>query len=150
MDISIRSADQNDFPNILKLIKEFAVFQKTPEKVKITLGQMEQEKDFFKCFVAEAAGNKIVGFASFFFAYYSWTGKALYLDDLYVVEQYRRRKVGAQLLEAVIDLAKREQCKKIRWQVSNWNENAINFYKKIGASIDDVEINCDLELTGIA
>ena len=109
MDISIRSADQNDFPDILNLIKEFAVFQKTPEKVKITLGQMEQEKDFFKCFVAEANGNKIVGFASFFFAYYSWTGKALYLDDLYVVEPYRKRKVGAQLLAAVIDLAKREQ-----------------------------------------
>ena len=150
MNIIIRKAAETDFAAIYSLIKEFAVFQKTPEKVKITLEQMEQEKDFFKCFVAEAGGNKIVGFASFFFAYYSWTGKALYLDDLYVVEQYRKQQVGAQLLGAVIDLAKREQCKKLRWQVSNWNENAIDFYKKMGASIDDVEINCDLELTGIA
>ncbi|MEP7144451.1 MAG: GNAT family N-acetyltransferase, partial [Ferruginibacter sp.] len=147
MSITIRKAGQHDFPAILSLINEFALFQKTPAKVTITLEQMEKEKGFFQCFVAETDQHTIIGFASFFIAYYSWTGKALYLDDLYVTESYRNKKIGAQLLNAVIDLAKKEQCKKLRWQVSNWNENAIGFYKKIGATIDDVEINCDLELS---
>jgi GNAT superfamily N-acetyltransferase len=146
MNITIRKADQKDFPGILSLIKEFALFQKAPGKVTITLEQMENEKDYFQCFVAETGGHTIIGFASYFFAYYSWTGKALYLDDLYVTELYRRQKIGARLLNTIIDLAKKEQCKKLRWQVSSWNENAIGFYKKLGASIDDVEINCDLDL----
>jgi len=146
MDITIRKADQKDFPGILALIKEFARFQRTIDKVKITLEQMEKEKDLFQCFIAETPEHKIIGFASFFFAYYSWSGKALYLDDLYVTEDHRKQKIGQRLLDTIIDLAKKQQCKKIRWQVSNWNENAIGFYKKMGASIDDVEINCDLYL----
>jgi diamine N-acetyltransferase len=68
------------------------------------------------------------------------------LDDLYVTDAYRKQGIGKKLLEAIIDVAKKEQCKKVRWQVSNWNNNAINFYKKMGAAIDDVEINCDLFL----
>ncbi|MEO5889877.1 MAG: GNAT family N-acetyltransferase [Ferruginibacter sp.] len=146
MSISIRRAAPADFPGILTLIKEFALFQKTPWKVTITLEQMDKEKDFFQCFVAETTEHEIIGFASFFFAYYSWTGKALYLDDLFVKEFYRQQKIGSQLLNTVIGLAKAERCKKLRWQVSNWNKNAIGFYKKIGASINDVEINCELDL----
>ena len=79
-------------------------------------------------------------------AYYSWTGKTIYLDDLYVLENYRGRGIGNALLDKVIETAKTENCKKVRWQVSNWNGKAIEFYKKRGAIIDDVEINCDLLL----
>src|SRR5205814_41898 len=117
-----------------------------PEKVMITLEQMKENKDFFLCFVAEIETNAIVGFASFSFAYYSWSGKAIYLDDLYVTESYRTQNIGTKLLDTVIEFAKKEQCKKVRWQVSKWNANAIGFYKKMGADIDDVEINCDLYL----
>lgn len=147
MNITIRKADHKDFKGILSLINEFAIFQKTPGKVTITLEQMEKEKDLFQCFVAETPKHELVGFASFFLAYYSWTGKAIYLDDLYVTEQYRHQNIGSQLLNTIVDLAKKEQCKKLRWQVSNWNENAIGFYKSIGASVDEVEINCDLDLS---
>lgn len=146
MDITIRPANQKDFPSILHLIKEFALFQQTPGKVTITLEQMDKEKELFQCLVAETGSHEIVGFASFFFAYYSWTGKALYLDDLYVTEPFRNQNIGSLLLNTVIDLAKTTQCRKLRWQVSNWNDAAIGFYKKMGASIDEVEINCDLEL----
>jgi len=146
MNTIIRKAVQEDFPGILSLIQEFAVFQQTPEKVTITLEQMQKEKGFFQCLVAETDGHTIIGFASFFVAYYSWSGKALYLDDLFVSAPYRKQKTGLRLLNAVIDLAKKENCKKLRWQVSNWNTHAIGFYKKIGASIDNVEINCDLDL----
>jgi diamine N-acetyltransferase len=70
----------------------------------------------------------------------------MYLDDLYVREAYRKQSVGKKLLDEVIGLALREQCKKLRWQVSGWNSNAIAFYEKMGAMIDRTEINCDLVL----
>lgn len=149
MNITIRKGEEKDFAAIFSLIKEFAIFQRTPEKVMITLEQMIAEKNFFQCFVAETKTNTIVGFASFFFAYYSWSGKAIYLDDLYVCDDYRGQNIGSKLLNTIIEFAKKERCKKVRWQVSNWNENAISFYKKMGAEIDDVEINCDLYLKNL-
>jgi diamine N-acetyltransferase len=148
MTVTIRKANEEDFRAILSLIKEFAVFQRTPEKVTITLGQMIKEKNLFQCLVAATDDNEIIGFATFFFAYYSWTGKALYLDDLFVRESFRKQSIGRKLLNSIIHLAKDAQCKKVRWQVSNWNVNAINFYKKLGATIDDVEINCDFNIAG--
>jgi GNAT superfamily N-acetyltransferase len=144
MTIAIRKASQQDFSAILFLINEFAIFQKTPEKVTITLEQMMAAENLFQCFVAETADKKIAGFASFYFVYNSWSGRGLYLDDLYVTDTFRKQGIGKQLLEAVIQLAKDEQCKKLRWQVSKWNSNAIEFYKSMGAVIDDTEINCDL------
>lgn len=144
--MTIRKANEQDFPMILSLIKSFAIFQKTPEKVTLTLEQLTEDKNFFQCLVAETSDKIIVGFASFFFAYYSWSGKALYLDDLYVTDKYRKQGIGKKLLDSVIELAKNEQCKKVRWQVSNWNTSAIEFYKKIGAAIDETEINCDLPI----
>jgi len=70
----------------------------------------------------------------------------LYLDDLYVKASFRKHGIGKLLLETIVLLAKEEQCKKIRWQVSKWNSNAIDFYKKMRAVVDDTEINCDLVL----
>ena len=87
-----------------------------------------------------------MGFATYFIAYYSWTGKVVYLDDLYVLEKYRGLGIGSKLLDRVIEIAKNENCKKVRWQVSNWNDKAIEFYKMRGAIIDEVEINCDLKI----
>jgi diamine N-acetyltransferase len=146
MNISIRKADENDYPAILLLLKEFANFQRTPEKVTITVDQMIKEKDLFQCLVAEEETKRIIGFATYFFAYYSWSGKALYLDDLYVSAAFRGDKTGSRLLQEIINKAKSEHCKKVRWQVSKWNTNAIDFYKKAGAIIDETEINCDLFL----
>lgn len=146
MSVNIRPANESDFPAIFALINEFAVFQKTPEKVLITPDQMLENKDLFQCLVAANDDQQIVGFTSYYYAYYSWSGKAIYLDDLYVTAAYRKQKIGAQLLAAVIQLGKQQQCIKLRWQVSKWNSDAIGFYKSIGAKIDDTEINCDLNL----
>ena len=144
MSITIRKADPSDFAAIFSLIKEFSIFQKTPEKVIITLEQMMADANIFQGFVAEKDNKDIIGFASFYFTYYSWSGRGLYLDDLYVTETYRNKGVGKMLLEKVIALAKNSQCKKVRWQVSKWNSNSIEFYKKMGATVDDMEANCDL------
>ncbi|MEP6674808.1 MAG: GNAT family N-acetyltransferase [Ferruginibacter sp.] len=146
MSIIIRKAGVADLPAVYELIKEFAVFQKTPGKLLISAEQMVKDKDIFCCFVAVDESGTIAGFASFYFTYFSWSGKGMYLDDLYVKENFRKQQLGKRLLQAVIDFAKKENCKKLRWQVSGWNSNAIEFYKKVGAVIDDTEINCDLNL----
>lgn len=146
MNVIIRKGTPADFPAIFRLIQEFSIFQKTPEKLTINLEQMLENKDLFQCFVVEHEDTSILGFASFFMAYYSWSGKALYLDDLYVKREFRGHQIGTQLLDKLVDYANFEQCKKVRWQVSHWNRDAIEFYKKMGAKVDDTEINCDLYL----
>jgi diamine N-acetyltransferase len=146
--MEIRSATEKDYGKVFDLIKEFSVFIKTPEKVTITLEQMIKDKNSFGCLVA-CEKNEIIGYAIYFFAYYSWTGKSLYMDDLYVKENFRGQKVGSSLLNKIIEVAKRENCTKVRWQVSCWNKKAIEFYRKHGADIDDIEKNCDLKLNSI-
>ena len=145
MSIEIRKAETGDFAAIYSLISEFALFIRTPEKVTTTEKQMMEDKDLFSCLVAIKDGA-IVGFASYFFAYYSWTGKAFYLDDLYVMENFRGQGIGNKLFEEVFKIARETKCRKLKWQVSKWNQPAIAFYKSKGALIDDVEINCDLVL----
>ena len=149
MEITIRPANEMDFPEIFSLITEFSVFQGTPEKVSITVDQMQENKELFNCLVAETKDKHIIGFASFFFAYYSWSGKALYLDDLYVKETFRNQAIGKMLFDAVLVYAKNNHCNKMRWLVSKWNTNAIGFYKSIGANIDETELTCDLTLNEI-
>lgn len=145
MSIIIRRYTEADIPAIFLLLKEFTTFQKTPEKLIVTEQQMKEDATLFQCFVAEdTLTNKIIGYACFSFVYYSWSGKALYLDDLYVTDECRGKNIGSQLMNNVITLAKENNCKKMRWQVSKWNSNAQAFYQKLGATIDDVEINCDL------
>ncbi len=144
MNITIRKAGVRDFPIIFSLIKEFSIFQKTPGKVTATLDQMVKDENIFQCLVAENVDKEIIAFATFFFTYYSWSGKGLYLDDLYVKDAYRKKAIGKKLLDAIINIAKEEDCKKVRWQVSEWNKNAIDFYNKMGAVVDGTDINCDL------
>lgn len=149
MKINIREATESDFPAILSMIKELAEFEKAPEKVTNSVEQMNREKDQFRCFVAETESNEIVGMALWFFAYYTWVGKSLYLDDLYVKEQYRKNKVGTALLRKIFEVASAEGCQRVRWQVLNWNQSAIEMYRKSGAEIDDEWLNCSFDAEGI-
>jgi GNAT superfamily N-acetyltransferase len=143
MPVEIRKATTNDFEAVYGLLKAFAHFIQTPEKLLTTPEQMKEDAAFFQCYIAVEDGN-IIGFATYFFAYYSWSGKAVYLDDLYVTEAHRGMGIGKQLLHTVIRTAKENNCRKIKWQVSKWNSKAIGFYKSLGATVDDVEINCEL------
>ncbi len=144
-DFEIRWATEADFPALLELIKELALYEKAPERVSNTVEQMRREKDYFKALVAETKGGEIVGMALFYFVYYTWVGKSLYLDDLIVRETYRGRGIGRALLNEVLDFARRHDCKRVRWQVLNWNTPAIEFYRKLGVTLDDEWINCDWE-----
>lgn len=146
MEITIRDANETDYPQIVDLFKDFATFEKLPEKMINSVERMMKEKDFFNCFVAVTSDGRIIGYATYFFCYYTWIGKSLYMDDLYVTPEYRANGIGKKLIDRVIEFAKTSQCHKLRWQVSGWNKSAIEFYKNIGATIDNVEMNCDLML----
>jgi len=115
-----------------------------PEQMTNSVERMSKEKDFFHCFVAETKDKKIIGYATYFFCYYTWIGKSLYMDDLYVKPEYRANGIGTKLINKVIQFAKDSECNKLRWQVSDWNKPAIDFYTHIGAKIDSNEHNCDL------
>ena len=144
--MKIRKIEETDYPTIIGLIKKLAEFQKMPEKVTNSLEQMKHEKELINGFVAENINNEIIGYVTCFYAYFTWVGKSLYVDDLYVKEDSRRQGIGGQLINAIIEKGKTENCARIRWQVSKWNHNAINIYKKIGAEIEETEANCTIEL----
>jgi GNAT superfamily N-acetyltransferase len=149
MSISIRKATPEDFPVILSLIRELATFEKAPEKVTNTVEQMRQEQNLFRCFVAETENREIVGMALYFFAYFTWVGKSLYLEDIYIKESFRKLKIGTALLNRIFEVAREENCKRVRWQVLNWNESGIQMYKKNGAAIDAEWLNCNYDADGI-
>ena len=89
MEINIRKAETSDFNQINALFKELAEFENLPEMMTNTVERMVAEKDYFNCFVAETSDNQIVGYATYFFCYYTWIGKSLYMDDLYVKTDFR-------------------------------------------------------------
>ncbi len=146
MNVLIRPATENDIEAVYALLLEFAAFHGSSDKVYTTVEQLKRDKDLFQCLIAEIEDKQIVGFASHFFTYYSWSGKALYIDDLYVTLSCRKQGIGKKLLDAIVQKAKDNNCFKVRWQTSKWNDNAIAFYKSYGAAIDEVEINCDYRL----
>ena len=145
--INIREAQESDFEQIHVLITEFSEFQNLPEKMVNSVEMMKAEKDFFNCFVAETSGKKIIGYSVFFICYFTWSGKSLYIDDLYIKPDFRDNGVGTLLINKVIQYARETGCHKIRWQVANWNKPAIEFYRKLGVGISSVEQNCDLVLS---
>ncbi len=143
-NIEIRKAVESDFEQIIELFKEFAAFERLPHKMYNSLERLRSEKEFFNCFIAVSEENIIVGYVTHFFCYYTWTGKSMYMDDLYVSLDYRGLGIGTRLINRVINYAKETGCHKLRWQVSKWNTPAIKFYEQLGAEIDSVEQNCDL------
>lgn len=145
--IEIRKGVIDDLPQVLGLIQELAVYERAPNEVTNTLREMERdgfgENPIFKFFVAEGE-NGIVGIALYYTAYSTWKGKTLYLEDLVVTERLRRSGIGRKLFNAVAQEAKETGAKRFRWQVLEWNEPAILFYKKIGAELDGEWINCTM------
>jgi GNAT superfamily N-acetyltransferase len=94
-----------------------------------------------------AEWNGIVeGFALFYIRFSTWKGKRLYLEDFYVTEEIRGKGMGKLLFEAVLSEAKIRNVSGVQWQVLQWNEQAISFYKNYGATFDPEWINCSIDL----
>ena len=146
MSISIRPISESEYPAIIELFQEFATFEKRPEKMTNSVDRLLREKEYFHCFVAVDPADDIAGYVTYFFTYHTWTGKCLHMDDLYVKPEYRGMGLGKQLLDTVVSFAQKAECHKVRWQVSDWNTPAQDFYKKLGVEITNGEWNCDLWL----
>lgn len=139
----IRKAVIGDEEAILALIRELAVFENQPNAVINTKEQLAI--DLFDRKICEAlvcvVQNDIIGFALFYTSYSTWRGVCLYLEDLYVKEVNRREGAGKALFEQVIKEAKSRGCKRLDWQVLDWNTTAIDFYKKFDAELDGEWLN---------
>jgi len=141
--LEIRKAKSGDEQAIFKLICELALYEKAPEQVTNTARQLAI--DLFEDKICEAIvaqeNDEIIGFALFYVSYSTWKGRCLYLEDFYVNEAKRNLGVGALLFNEVVSVAKAQKVKRMDWQVLEWNEPALQFYKKHKAILDGEWIN---------
>jgi len=149
MQISIRGAVEQDCPRILELINELALYEKAPQEVTVTLEHFTEsgfgEKPVWWAFVAEVDG-RVEGFALYYIRYSTWKGQRMFLEDLLVTEKMRGKGLGKLLFDRLIIEAKEKNFSGIVWQVLEWNEPAINFYKKYNASFDPEWVNCSISV----
>jgi GNAT superfamily N-acetyltransferase len=147
MKITIRRAVKDDCPRLLELIKELATYERAPHEVTVTLDHFI-ESGFGKArvwwaFVAEV-DERIVGFALYYIRYSTWKGQAMYLEDILITNEMRGKGIGKLLFDRLIEEARERKFNRIIWQVLDWNEPAINFYKKYNADFDPSWVNCSI------
>ncbi len=144
MKFSIREAKTDDYKAIIKFAVDLAILEGyDPGVVKNNSEKMIAENDLFFCNVAVDENNIIIGVVIYFYVYYTWVGKSLYIDDLFVQEEFRGKGIGKSLLDTVFVFAKDNRCSRLRWQVARSNPNAVEYYHKIGADVDESWMNCD-------
>lgn len=148
MNISIRKAVKEDCKRMMELIHELAVYEKAPQEVTVNFDHFVEsgfgENPVWWAYVAELDGH-VEGFALYYKRYSTWKGQRLYLEDLIVTEKLRGKGVGKLLFDQLIELCKENNFSGMVWQVLEWNEPAINFYKKYDAvTIDNGWLNCSL------
>ena len=139
MNVTIRKGNKSDLPDLLKLIKELAVFEKAPNEVEVTIEEMtewgfgsDKQFDFF----VALENNVIVGLALYYYKYSTWKGKCLFLEDIIVTESQRGKGLGKLLFDKVVQVSKEMKVRRMEWQVLDWNAPAIEFYKKYDAVLD--------------
>ena len=139
----IRPATRADIARVYELICELAEYENAREQVETTPAILERDgfgaAPLYQLLVADDGDDNsshVVGMALCYFRYSTWKGKRLYLEDLVVTEEARRRGCGRALLQATIELARQTNCSGLTWQVLDWNESAIAFYEKFGVRIE--------------
>lgn len=147
MNFNIRKGTPQDIPDAFRLIQELAKYEKALPEVKTSVESMLEDgfgkEPAFKLLVATIE-ETVVGIALYFPHYSTWKGRCLYLDDLVVGEEYRGNGIGEALIEGLKEEARAMNAQRILWQVLEWNEPAIRFYKRLNATLDEEWINCKL------
>jgi GNAT superfamily N-acetyltransferase len=147
MNIKLRIAKREDCLRLLELVHELALYEKAPQEVTVTLQEFEDagfgNKPVWKAFVAETDGI-IIGFALYYVRYSTWKGCRMYLEDLIVTENMRGKGIGKLLFDQLIVEARELGFSGMVWQVLDWNEPALNFYKKYEASVEAGWLNASL------
>jgi GNAT superfamily N-acetyltransferase len=148
MEIQVRRAVKKDCAAMMELIKELAVYEKAPDEVTVDFDHFIEsgfgENPVWSAFVAEA-DKHVVGFALYYIRYSTWKGQRMYLEDILVNEAFRGKGIGKLLFDRLIEEAKEKKLNGLVWQVLDWNEPAINFYKKYeGVTFDGEWVNCSL------
>lgn len=136
--MNIRKGKPEDMKSVLELIQELAIFEKEPDAVLITEDDLVRdgfgENPLFHVFVAEVE-NEIVGIAFYYYRYSSWKGKTIHLEDLIVKDKMRGSGLGFALYSEIIKQAKKDNVRRIDWNVLDWNTPAVNFYENSGAKV---------------
>lgn len=149
--LTIREATARDVPTILALVKELATYEREPDAVTATEADFLRhgfgERPFYKTLMADWDGAP-AGFALFFFGFSTWTGgPTLYLEDLFVRPEHRKKRIGLSLMQRLARDAIAYGCTRFVWQVLDWNEPSIRFYEALGAKLlrDWVTVRLDGE-----
>lgn len=155
-DIIIRKALPGDCPRILELVRELAAYERAPHEVTVTLEHFTDSgfglNPVWWAFVAVTIDPvtqkeiSIDGFALYYIRFSTWKGQRMYLEDILVTDAMRGKGIGFRLFDALQQEAKEKKLNAIVWQVLEWNEPAIHFYKKLQASFDHEWVNCALTI----
>ena len=149
MDIKIRKAREEDCERMLELVRELAIYERAPDEVTVSINHFREsgfgEHPVYWAFVAEA-DSIIVGFALYYIRFSTWKGQRMYLEDILVTESWRGKRIGQMLFDRLIEEAKEKKLHGITWQVLEWNETAINFYRKYNAQFDPEWVNGSINL----
>ncbi|MBY5957695.1 GNAT family N-acetyltransferase [Membranicola marinus] len=137
MDYHIRKGHTGDIEGVFSLVKELAEFEKAPDEVITTEAEyLALYKEGLFDFLVAESNEKIVGIALYYFTFSTWKGKMLFLEDFVVRQELRGIGIGKALFDGVIEQARKTDCALMKWEVLDWNENAIRFYEKYDATIE--------------
>ena len=149
MQIFIEKAVKEDCEAIMQLVQELAVYEKAPDEVTVAMEHFVEsgfgKKPVWEAFVAKENGI-VKGFALYYIRYSTWKGQRMYLEDLLVTEEMRGKGIGKLLFDKLVEECKSKKYSGLVWQVLDWNEPAINFYKKFeGVKFDSEWVNCSMD-----
>ncbi len=152
-DVVLRPAGPQDAVELLRLVRALAEYERLPSAVEATAetyrAQLASDEPPFEAILAEVEG-RAVGFALYFRSYSTWTGRSgIWLEDLFVERAHRRAGIGRALLVHVARVARDRGAGRLEWSVLDWNELAIGFYVKLGASVLSEWRNCRLDRSAI-